>query len=66
MDLAYRLALIQWCAALAWGIWLLVIPGPNSVDSLIASIAWCWAGALLLAMKGPRRGRGAAVGKARS
>jgi hypothetical protein len=56
MRVAYRLALIQWWVALAWGAWLLVRPSPDGFDSIVASVAWCWAGALVLAM-GPWRVR---------
>jgi hypothetical protein len=56
--LAYRLALIQWWAALVWGIWLLIRPGPNGFDYLVASVAWCLAGALVVATRGRRRGGG--------
>ena len=54
MPLAYRLALIQWWAALAWGAWLLVSPSPNGFDNIAASVAWCWAGALVVVMRGRR------------
>lgn len=52
MRVAYRLALIQWWVALAWGAWLLVRPSPYGIDSIAASVMWCLAGALVVAMRG--------------
>jgi hypothetical protein len=52
MRVAYRLALIQWWAALAWGVWLLFRPSPYGVDPIAALVMWGLAGALVVAMRG--------------
>ncbi len=52
MRVVYRLALIQWWVALALGGWLLIRPSPHGFESVAASVMWCLAGALVVAMRG--------------